>query len=205
MLDYDLSDPGVVPLQIAAGDYSVSIDQPSAGPSFTFSPGDVIHMHGQATFNELFGGNTALLVFTSFREAPSVACGAEPPPPRIPVSPGSDLDPGGSTHQGAAVVSQPNGTICSSELDEQPFLTLIFEDAIEGAQRDFAFDLVLDGPMNPNGGMRVLYKGYTVVAEPSTALLLALGVWTLGIRGRWRSNRHAAVHRKNLGLFRQYG
>ena len=195
MLDYDLSDPSLVALQVAAGNYSVALDPPSADPSFTYSPGDVIHMTGRATFDELFGGNTALLVFTSFREAPSIACGSGPPSARIPASPGPDLDPGDSTHQGSAAVSQPNGTICGSELDQQPFLTLVFEEAVEGAQREFAFDLVLDGPMNPNGGMRVLYKGYTVVPEPSTALLLALGVSTLWPRGRCRGNRNGAGRR----------
>ena len=191
MLDYDLSDPSVVALQVGASDYSVTLDQPSADPSFTYSPGDVIHMKGQATFDELFGGNTALLVFTSFREAPSIACGAGPPAPRIPASPGLDLDPEDFTHQGSAVVSQPSGTICSSELDEQPFLALVFEEVVEGVQREFAFDLVLDGPMSPAGGMRVLYKGYAVVPEPSTALLLVLGVATLWARDRWRCNADA--------------
>lgn len=184
MLDYDLSAQGVVALETAAGDYSVTLDSPFADPAFTFSTGDVIHMQGRTIFEELFGGATALVVFTSFREAPSVACGGGSPPPRLAASPGPDLDPGDLTHHGSAVVSDPDGTLCSTELGGQPFFTLVLEGVTEGEEREFAFDLVLDGPMDPTGGMRVLYKGYTVVPEPSTAFLLAMGLPMLTALGR---------------------
>ncbi|MEO1933990.1 MAG: hypothetical protein ABGX04_04265 [Myxococcales bacterium] len=33
--------------------------------------------------------------------------------------------------------------------------------------REFVFELVLDGPMDEAAGLCVLYKGYSVVPEPS--------------------------------------
>jgi hypothetical protein len=184
ILDYDLSDPDVIALTTQASEYSVDLDQPSADPSFTFSPGDVIHMSGRSTFNELFSGTTALLVFTSFREAPIVACGAGTPSPRLSTVPGPDINSDPSTHQGSAIQSAPNGTICSSEFDGNPFLTLVFENVLPGEERDFEFDLVLTGELVKENGISVLYKGYSVVPEPSTALLLGLGL--LGIAARQR-------------------
>ena len=193
ILDFDLSDPDATPLTSASGDYSVILDQPTAEPTFTFSTGDVIHMAGRVTFNELLGKEIGLLVFTSFREAPSVGCGAGTPSARLAASPGADVNLGASTHQGSAIVSNPDGTICSSELSDQPsdqpFLTMVFDEATEGEQREFAFDLVLDGPMDGSAGLRALYKGYAVVPEPSTVLLVALGIPMLARLGR----RHSAA------------
>ena len=61
---------------------------------------------------------------------------------------------------------------------------MVFEDATEGEEREFVFDLVLDGPMDKEAGLRVLYKGYSVVPEPSTVILLALGIPLLVVLGR---------------------
>ena len=183
-LEFDLSDPASIALQTSEGQYSVILDQPSAEPTFTFSAGDVIHMQGRATFDDLAGRDRALLVFTSFRQAPSVACGAGTPSPRIAVSPGADITPGPTTHQGSAVISDPDGTICSTELGGEPFLAMVFDDATEGEEREFAFDLVLEAPMDAAAGMRVLYKGYAVVPEPSVVALLAVGLPLLVGLGR---------------------
>ena len=184
ILDYDLSDPDVIALTTQSGQYSVEFEHPSADPSFTFSPGDVIHMEGEVEFDELFSGATALLVFTSFREAPIVACGSGAPSPRLFVEPGGDVNSDPSTHQGSAIQSSPDGTICSSEFDGNPFLTLVFENVVPGEERDFEFDLVLTGELVKENGISVLYKGYSVIPEPSTALLLGLGL--LGIAARQR-------------------
>ena len=183
-LEFDLSDPGSIPLRSGEGQYSVILDQPSAEPTFTFSVGDVIHMQGRATFNDLAGGDQALLVFTSFRQAPSVACGAGAPSPSIAVSPGADVSPGPATHQGSAVITDPDGTICSAELGGEPFLAMVFDEATEGEVREFAFDLVLEAPMDEAAGMRVLYKGYAVVPEPSVVALLVVGLPLLVRFGR---------------------
>ena len=183
ILDYDLSDPNVIALESAQGEYAATLNQPSADPTFTFSAGDVIHMSGSVTFNELFGGTTALLVFTSFRENPAVACGT-PPPPRLDASPGADVNTDLNIFQGSAIQSSPVGGVCSTELDGQPFLAMVIDQALPGQTRDFKFDLVLDGPMNGGAGLQVLYKGYSVVPEPSTALLLGLGLLTLAARRR---------------------
>ena len=184
ILDYDLSDPDVIALTTQASEYSVDFDQPSADPSFTFTPGDVIHMSGRAIFDELFSGTTALLVFTSFREAPIVACGAGTPSPRLSTVPGPNINTDPSTHQGSATQSSPGGAICSTELDGNPFLTMVFENVTPGDAREFLFDLVLTDDLVKENGISVLYKGYSVVPEPSTALLLGLGL--LGIAARQR-------------------
>ena len=184
ILDYDLSDPDVIALTTAGGQYSVSLNQPSADPSFTFSPGDVIHMSGSTTFNELFSGDTALLVFTSFREAPIVGCGAGPPSPRLGTVPGADINTDPSTHQGSATQSNPNGPICSTEFDGNPFITMVFENATPGEAREFLFDLVLTDDMIKENGISVLYKGYSVIPEPSTALLVGAGLIGVGIAAR---------------------
>ena len=181
ILDYDLSDPNVIALESSLGEYSVVVNQPSADPTFTFSAGDVIHMSGSVTFNEVHGGTTALLVFTSFREAPTVACGT-PPPPRLDASPGANVNTDLNIFQGSAIQSSPVGGVCSTELDGQPFLTMVVDQVIPGQTRDFLFDLVLDGPMDGAAGLRAYYKGYSVVPEPSTALLLGLGLAALGAR-----------------------
>ena len=181
ILDYDVSDPDVIALPSATGDYSVSLNQPTTDPSFTFSPGDVIHMSGSATFNELLTGSTALLVFTSFREAPFVTCGGVPSA-RLAASPGADVNTAPDVHQGSAIQSGASGSICSSELDGQPFLAIVLEAVSPGEEREFRFDLVLDGPMDAAAGLRVLYYGYAVVPEPSTAVLLGLGLAALAAR-----------------------
>lgn len=195
ILHYDLSDPDATPLTTASGDYSVALNQPFAPQPelFDFLAGSVMRMSGRITFNNLLGRDTGLLVFTSFREAPSVGCGAGTPSPRLAASPGADINSGTSTHQGSAIVSNPDGTICSSELDETPFLAMVFDEATEGEEREFVFDLVLDGPMDGNAGLRVLYKGYAVVPEPSTVLLVALGIPLLARLGR----RHSAASNRS--------
>ena len=185
-LSFDLSDPGAVPLQSTGGQYAVTLNQPTADPSFRFQTGDVIEMSGRATFSELFGRTRALLVFTSFRQAPTVGCGDGAPPPRLAVAAGADVNPGPSTHQGSAIVSSPDGTICSTELDGDPFLAMVFEDVEVGEEREFAFDLVLEAPMVESAGMRVLYKGYAVVPEPSATALVAFGIAFLIGWGRRR-------------------
>jgi len=185
-LSFDLSDPAAVALQSAGGEYSVTLDQPTADPLFRFQAGDVIQMSGRTTFHELFGRSRALLVFTSFRQAPSVGCGDGTPAPRLDVAPGADMNSGASTHQGSAFISSPDGTICSSELDGEPFLAMVFDDVQQGEERAFAFDLVLEAPMVESAGMRVLYKGYAVVPEPSAAALVVVGAWILGAWSRQR-------------------
>ena len=175
ILDYDLSDPNVIALESSQGEYAATLNQPSADPTFTFSAGDVMHMSGSVTFNELHGGTTALLVFTSFREAPTVTCGT-PPPPRLDASPGADVNTDLNVFQGSAIQSSPVGGVCSVELDGQPFLAMVVDQVIPGQARNFQFDLVLDGPMDGAAGLRAYYQGYSVVPEPSTALLLGLGL-----------------------------
>ncbi|HIF97563.1 MAG TPA: hypothetical protein EYQ54_11145, partial [Myxococcales bacterium] len=51
ILDYDLSDPNIIALEVQSGEYSVEFEHPSADPSFTFSPGDIIHMEGDVEFD----------------------------------------------------------------------------------------------------------------------------------------------------------
>jgi len=45
---------------------------------------------------------------------------------------------------------------------------------------------VLEAPMVESAGMRVLYKGYAVVPEPSAAALVVVGAWILGAWSRQR-------------------
>ena len=186
ILNWDLSDGDTAGLSASAGQYAVTLNQPVAEPTFNFAPGDVIHMSGEVTFNELFGRSTGLLVFTSFREAPDYTCGATAPP-FLAATPGSDVNIDAATYQASTIQSSPNGTICSSELAGQPWLSLVFEEVSLGAVRPFFFDLVLTDVMDGNAGLRVLYKGYSVVPEPSTALLLGLGLTGLAAKGRRRN------------------
>ena len=184
-LNYDLSDGGTAGLSTAAGQYTVTLNQPVADPTFNFAPGDVIHMSGNVTFNDLFGRSTGLLVFTSFREAPDYACGTTPPP-FLAAIPGPNVNTSPLTYQASAIQSNPDGSICSTELAGQPFLTLVFEEVTLGDARPFFFDLVLTDVMDLNAGLRVLYKGYSAIPEPSTALLLGLGLTGLAAKGRRR-------------------
>jgi hypothetical protein len=59
---------------------------------------------------------------------------------------------------------------------------MVLEAVSPGEEREFRFDLVLDGPMDGCAGLRVLYKGYAVVPEPSTAVLLGLGIAAMAAR-----------------------